>query len=375
MSLLKQAIVDAANLKEAALKNAEQLILEKYSTEIKSAVDTLLEIEDEGGLGDLDLAPEAGMDPAGIEAPAEPTTFEIENLVPPSYMEGEAITSRDGGFDIATPDEGDTIDINISPEELAQFLRDAEQNETGQYIDSKLDGLENQMDDDQVEVDLSQLADLSDNEELGTGDDEIDIDTDDIEGLERMVAEAIGADANLSVDWEPKPTGHAGAITDTEFNHAVDMALTKALEDETKEENLDLKNSLSSLEEKNTALKTENKKFKSVTLQLKDKLEESIVTNAKLLYSNRVLITASLNERQKKQIVEALTNAHSVEEARTIYETLQSTVAGNESAPQSLSEAINRKSGRSSALPRRTPEKETLNENATARMKRLAGIK
>ncbi len=367
MSLLKQAIVDAANLKEAALKNAEQLILEKYSTEIKSAVDTLLEAEGEeapaGDLG-LDATPEA---PAGEIA--EPTTFEEENLIPPSYMEGEAITSKDGDLDIGTPDEGDTIDINISPEELAQFLRDAEQNEVGQYIDPKLDNLESELDDDQVEVDLSQLADLSDNEEIGLSDDEIDIDADDLQGLERMVAEA------LNVDYDPQPTGHAGAITDTELETAIDMALAKAMSDEAQEENEELQASLSSLEEEVTALKTENKKFKSVTLQLKDKLEESIVTNAKLLYSNRVLITASLNERQKKQIVEALTNAHSVEEARTIYETLQSTVAGNKSAPQSLSEAINRKAGRSSALPRRTPEKETLNENATARMKRLAGIK
>ena len=46
MSLLKQAIVDAANLKEAALKNAEQMILEKYSTEVKTAIDSLLEQED-----------------------------------------------------------------------------------------------------------------------------------------------------------------------------------------------------------------------------------------------------------------------------------------------------------------------------------------
>ena len=65
-------------------------------------------------------------------------------------------------------------------------------------------------------------------------------------------------------------------------------------------------------------LREENEKFKSVTLQLKDKLEESIITNAKLLYSNRVLISASLNERQKKQIVEALTKAHTVDEAKTI---------------------------------------------------------
>ena len=68
MSLLKQAIVDAANLKEAALKNAEQMILEKYSNEIKSAVDTLLEAEEEGG---LDLGGEAPTD-----APAEETKKE-----------------------------------------------------------------------------------------------------------------------------------------------------------------------------------------------------------------------------------------------------------------------------------------------------------
>ena len=45
-SLLEQAIVDAKALKEAALKNAEQLILEKYSNEVKTAIDSLLEQEE-----------------------------------------------------------------------------------------------------------------------------------------------------------------------------------------------------------------------------------------------------------------------------------------------------------------------------------------
>ena len=364
MTLLKQAIVDAASLKEAALKNAEQMILEKYSTEIKSAIDTLLEVEGEEALAP-DVPETTGMEEP--EEPAEPTTFEEENIIPPSYMEGEAITSKSGELDISTPDEGDTIDISISPEELAQFLRDADQNETGDYIDPKIDSLEAQQDHEEVEVDLSGLADLADEDELALGDDEIEL-PDDLEGLERMVAEA------LDVDYEPKPTGHVGAITDTELETAIDLALTKAMSDEAQEENEELQASLDSLEEDAKALRTENKKFKSVTLQLKDKLEESIITNAKLLYSNRVLITASLNERQKQQIVEALTNAHSVEEAKTIYETLQSTVAGNKSAPQSLSEVINRKAGISSTLPRRSPKKETLNENALSRMKRLAGI-
>ena len=50
-SLLEEAIVDAKALKEAALKNAENVVLEKYSGEVKKALDTLLEQEEleEGG--------------------------------------------------------------------------------------------------------------------------------------------------------------------------------------------------------------------------------------------------------------------------------------------------------------------------------------
>ena len=365
MSLLKQAIVDAANLKEAALKNAEQMILEKYSNEIKSAVDTLLE-QEEGG---LDLGGDAGAE-APAEETEEPTTFEEENIIPPSYMEGEQITSKDGEMEFSTPDEGETIDINISPEELAQFLKDAEQNEVGQYIDPKLDDFQDQMDDEQVEVDLSQLADLSDAEELGYDDEDDIIELpDDLEGMERMVAEA------LEVDYKPQPHGQIGGAPEIDYEAAIDMALAKAMSDEMQEENEELKDTLEELEEQMNNLKEQNRKFKSVTMQLKDKLEESVVTNAKLLYSNRVLISASLNERQKSKIVEALNKAHTVDEAKTIYETLQSTVRENTSSPQTLGEAINRNAGRSSTLPRRTPEKESLNENATTRWKRLAGIK
>ncbi len=357
MSLLKQAIVDAANLKEAALKNAEQLILEKYSNEVKTAIDSLLEQEEA-----------APADAAAETETAEPTTFEEENTITPSYMEGEAIASKDGNFELETPDEGDTIDINISPEELAQFLRDAEQNDVGQYVDSSLDDLQTDTD-DEVEVDLTALADLDDEEDMGIdGEEEIEI-PDDLEGLEKMVAEA------LNVDYEPTPHGDVGGGKDMDYEAAIDMALAKAMSDEMQEENEEMQETLAELEEQVKHLEDENKKFKSVTLQLKDKLEESIITNAKLLYSNRVLISASLNERQKNKIVEALTNAQTVEEAKTIYETLQSTVNGNKRSPQTLSEAVNRQAGRSSTLPRRTPERETLNEGALTRMQKLAGIK
>ena len=52
-TLLEQAIVDAEALKEAAIKNAEAAIIEKYSTEVKAAVESLIEGE-EDLLGDLE---------------------------------------------------------------------------------------------------------------------------------------------------------------------------------------------------------------------------------------------------------------------------------------------------------------------------------
>jgi hypothetical protein len=86
------------------------------------------------------------------------------------------------------------------------------------------------------------------------------------------------------------------------------------------------------------------------------------------------LRNTSLNERQKSKIVEALSSAGSVIEAKTIYETLQSTVeAKPKRSPQSLSEAIGR--GRRASVIRAT-RKETPSEDPYAdRMKKLAGIK
>ena len=45
-SMLEQAIIDASALKEAALKNAEEQIIEKYSSEVKEAVSAMLEEDD-----------------------------------------------------------------------------------------------------------------------------------------------------------------------------------------------------------------------------------------------------------------------------------------------------------------------------------------
>ena len=96
--------------------------------------------------------------------------------------------------------------------------------------------------------------------------------------------------------------------------------------------------------------------------------------NAKLLYQNRILDSVSLNERQKDRIVEAIQNTNSVEEAKVIFETLQSTVgtANRHKAPESLNEVVTRSS--SAFLPRKE-EKRKDNDPFAERMKALAGLK
>jgi hypothetical protein len=119
------------------------------------------------------------------------------------------------------------------------------------------------------------------------------------------------------------------------------------------------------------ANKVEN--YENAVNTLQEKLENLSLSNAKLLYKNRVLGNASLNERQKERIVGSLTNVKSIEEAKVIYETLQSSTQSqtNGSGPKSLSEAIERNS---SSISSRV-QNASVSSPAIERMKALAGIK
>ena len=54
-SMLEQAIIEAEQLKKVAARNAEQVILEKYSKEIKEEMENLIE-------QDLGLGADTGLD-------------------------------------------------------------------------------------------------------------------------------------------------------------------------------------------------------------------------------------------------------------------------------------------------------------------------
>ena len=104
---------------------------------------------------------------------------------------------------------------------------------------------------------------------------------------------------------------------------------------------------------------------------MKEKLEEVNLSNVKLLYMNRTLNSPSLNERQRSKIVESIQNSDSVEEAKVIFETLQSAVGSSKRKPESLREAIKRPSISVPSRKNKSSQRDTI---VRERFQRLAGI-
>ena len=339
-TMLEQALVDASALKEAALKNAETAILERYAADVKSTMDSLLEAEDDF-------------------ADAEPVE-DPEDQIPDAATEGEKLCP--------CPDEEEVKTFTFSMGDL----RDALEN---------LEGEEPMEDSEDLAIDLG--AAEAGEEELALQE-ELELDEELLfeypeEALEEASADAVipeGVDIDKLVEEVvvdlagDELTGWAGR-PGSDIEYAKQIRLARLASTEAKEQTEKLKAALGELTESSKVVANENKILKQTLETMKEKLEEVNLSNAKLLYMNRTLNSPSLNERQRNKIVESIQNSDSVEEAKVIYETLQSAVGTSKRGPESLREAIKRPS---ISVPRRrkqSTEKQTILKE---RFQRLAGI-
>jgi hypothetical protein len=396
-SLLDEAIVDAKALREAVLKNAEASLLEAYAPKIEETVARLLEQDPEGGLGlpmDIGSPPaDIGAPPGGLGVAPEPpetgATFVAGNEEELGEIDYAVVTELDDDSSLE-----EEIEIDVTRGELQSMLesitRDIEALE--EEMEDETGSAPAPMDEEQVEIDEDILEAFEINEKFPdlTGDGKVtqadilkgrgvkDDDDEEGEGKEEKkesleITEDNIADIveSLVVDIMPVKSGWAGT-PESVMQHNEKLAAAMAQSDKYKEEKEELLKVGQSLQESLGKHQTVNTKLKEVVDVLKEKLDEVNLTNAKLLYTNRILRKSSLNERQKNKIVEALSSAGSVNEAKVLYETLQDAVGSSrKEGPQSLSEAVSRPS---TMLPRRKVQDNDSN-SFTDRMKMLAGIK
>lgn len=352
-SMLSQAIVDAAALKEAALRNAEQQVLEKYSKDIKEAVDALLE-QDE-----FDLGGEFG----AVDEVPERDEETIEEL-PDSYMDDED-DEGDGKITIDLADLVKAVE-GEDREEVADAFSDA------MGLDADAESLEGGALDGELDAPSAGLEDsegLLPEEPSALEEEDIVFEEEQLNGLLEK----------LSFERNKVASGLAAAPT----SYIEEEQEVRELADKIEEENKDLKEENENLEEEKKELKEslntkkqENHKLKLVILKLKEKLDEVSVSNARLIYTNRVMGDDSLNERQKNKIVEKISKAQTIEEAKTIHEALQSAVdaAPKKRQPKSLNEVVTRQSTQVFSRSNRS-EGHKAGDQLISRMQRLAGIK
>jgi uncharacterized protein YoxC len=387
-SLLKDAIVDAKALRESALKNAETSIIEKYSEEVKQTLDQLLEQDDLGEptTTNDDIAeniPLAATDNLSEEEGDIPETMNEEGEEVPVTIDLDALQEAVAALE-AELDENE--EIEITAEDLAEILaEDEEELEEGGAAQRKGDPRVRRQDpdrlreDEELEEDVIEEDDAVDvsgetageesaeeTEAAAVQDEEAmeeDLDTDE------LVASIM---EKLTVDMGFDLSGWAGRSSEEKM-YEIEKELAHRRSTDVEEEMETLKKAQEELVFENKQLNEHLSQHKQVVEELKESLQDVNLSNARLLYTNRVLRNTSLNERQKEKIAEAISNAGSVTEAKVIYETLQSTVETKPSrSPKSLSEAISNK--RSSVI-RATRQESAPSDPLSERMKRLAGIK
>ncbi len=308
-NMLEQAIMDAETLREAALKNAENILLEKYSSQIKDAVEQLLEgddneeiisEQDEMNL-DSGMSGKSPLDSVGDQAPL--ASMESEKACP-------------------CPDEAEVVEINL--DQLEKAVSDAMGAEPNMAMDQPSDEPQEQ----------PEMAGLM--EALSEAGIEIEEEQEEPKELQLDESHIEELVEKLTVDIHPAKSGWAGT-PESHFELAEQELLALEQDSEVKEERAAMRKAVDQLSEAKSNLETQLEektdyisKLENAVKILKENFDKVNVANARLLYTNKALTSDSLNERQKDKLAEAISKAETVDEAKVIFETLQSTVGSVE---------------------------------------------
>jgi len=358
-SLFEKAIADAKQLKETALKNAEHLIIEKYSSELKETIENLLEQpEEEEEEFDVTMGDE--------EAPA-----------------GDEDLAAMGG-------EEEEMGLDMGPE-----VGPGEESLMAQVPDAAVAVLSGELDDnEEIEIDFDELRaamaaemDPSTPEDIIDREEEIiepmadsDEETEDIEAMMEELTEdqltALLEEVDVDIASIYPSNGWAGSTQGDKAQNVELVALGQALEEELETERKKGEKLTDKNVELTESLKNAKKnliKAKHVLKEMQNKIGDVNLRNAKLYYTTKVLETKELNTRQKNKIVESLAKAKTTEETKLVYETLKDTVGSTkETAPESLLETVNK--NRSLILSSGKREEKTEVSPMYDHWKKLAGI-
>jgi len=189
----------------------------------------------------------------------------------------------------------------------------------------------------------------------------------------KMKEEVLGESEEGDANKEPDIT-KVGNKENEETDHSliIKEAVNIALKESVKYFNA----KMSVLAEENKILLKKNTIYIQKLNELKEVLQKSNLLNTRLYYKNKVLQDPSLNERQKEEIVEAISKANNREKVQTIYE-VRKTFLGYTPVKQekSLEKLLESKNYLQTFVAKSNSEEDEIEKRIKERLQILSGIK
>jgi hypothetical protein len=344
--ILKEAIADAKAVRETALQNAKMALEEAFTPQLKSMLSAKLK-EDEEGEEEVPVTDED--DEFGDEeVPAE--EGEVENGEDDEVEEIGPLGAALVGAGTAKMVDGDEDPSDEDSEEHDEMREDDDESEDELDLESVIRELESELSEQEDE----------DEETVDEQDDAYD------EKAEKEPEVYSEQDDAYDEKAEKEPEVYSEG--EDEDDDTVEEEYEIQLENDDDDDDDD-----NGVEE--SKLQAELKEYKEAVHFLKDKLHEVNILNAKLLFTNKLFKSYSLDNNQKLKVVETFDRAQTTREIKLVYSTLAEQFNDNGSITTRKSIKESASAPVASTKPSKESKKVITEESQVAnRFKKLAGL-
>lgn len=364
-SILEEAIEDAKVLKQTAIENAKNVLVEAITPKIKEFVDSQL--------GENSMQVEVG--PLG-GIPAETAMYEkhddeeedkalLMQLLGKGLMSKEEIMQALPGGDEDLGGGDGALELPVAA--LGGGDVDDGQDDLGESV-AVTEAEEEEEDEDKMKNE-SEVVEIT-QEDIKSAFSEVLGDVMKDLKTEATVTKGFGDAKDVKDGGLMDKEGGEKHWKDEEPPAAKDWTVKEAA----------LKEKVKVLANENLKLKNENTEYKKACDYLRRNLQEVNLFNSKLMYTNKLFQSVDLNHKQRVAIIEQFDNAQSMREVELVYKSLSESlkIAGVVSESRDAKKTMKGPKASRFAAPSSTVLKESLEREESAgeasRWETLAGL-
>jgi hypothetical protein len=341
-NLLKEAIAEADAIKKMAIENAKSSLNEAFDSKIKSMMAARL--EEEADDFDLEEEYEEGYEDQDEAKHKEP---DADNMGGESDNDEDNMEEKYG--------EDDNADEAFNLDQILAELEDGDAVDDAAKIAANDEVMEEKEEDDD---DSEKAPKKDDDDEEEPMDEEIDI------------AALLAEMEDDKDDMDPEMKNEEKEKDDEKTLEEEMMGLLERMKEK----------KMAKMKKKEEDEKPESKELQEIKRQaaeLAQKVNETNLINAKLLYLNKILRKYNLSEQQKIKVIGAFDKAQTVNESKIVHESLdQAFSVKNDNVKSGLKESIGFASSAAGTSTKRVINEGVVSDvdKQVSRWQKLAGI-